>query len=52
MIDIMVDDAESNLLMAIDWDVKGGAGGKVGLHGRPGKGGEKGRGGKGHEWLV
>ncbi|KAN0083855.1 hypothetical protein V8E54_002943 [Elaphomyces granulatus] len=51
-IDIVVDDAESNLLMAINWDVRGGAGGQAGQHGQPGKGGEKGRGGKGHEWEV
>ena len=49
-IDIVVHEAQTNLLLATSWDVKGGKGGIAGQHGKPGKGGKGGKGGDSHEW--
>lgn len=49
-IEIVVHEAQTNLLLATSWDVKGGKGGMAGQHGRPGKGGKGGKGGDAHEW--
>lgn len=49
-IEIIVDDSQTHLLMALDWDIRGGTGGRPGQHGHAGKAGLKGFGGKGHDW--
>lgn len=43
---------DTHLLLAVSWDVSGGAGGTAGQHGRPGNGGQGGRGGEGYSWFV
>ncbi|KAI8627526.1 hypothetical protein F5Y19DRAFT_486768 [Xylariaceae sp. FL1651] len=48
-IEIVVDEDEAHLLMAVKWDLSGGKGGQPGRHGRPGAGGKGGKGGKGYE---
>jgi hypothetical protein len=42
----------TNLLMAVNCNVRGGKGGEPGQHGKAGKGGNGGPGGKGNEWEV
>ena len=51
-IEIVVHEAQTNLLLATSWDVKGGKGGMAGQHGRPGEGGKGGKGGDSHEWYI
>lgn len=49
-IQIIVDEENIHLLLAVQWDIRGGQGGEPGRHGKPGKGGKGGRGGKGYKW--
>jgi hypothetical protein len=49
---VIVEENQTHILIALSFDLCGGAGGKAGKHGRPGKGGNMGKGGKGHEWCV
>jgi hypothetical protein len=41
----------THLLIAAEWDTRGGSGGPPGHHGTPGQGGPGGKGGVGHEWY-
>jgi hypothetical protein len=41
----------THLLIAAEWDVRGGPGGPPGHHGMPGKGGTGGIGGGAYEWY-
>ncbi|TGZ81003.1 hypothetical protein EX30DRAFT_364049 [Ascodesmis nigricans] len=50
MIEIFVDDQDTNLLSAVYAESRGGRGGDAGENGMPGKGGDGGRGGDGYEW--
>ena len=47
-----MDEDNTHLLLATNWDVQGGAGGAPGRHGQPGQGGKGGKGGAGHKWQV
>ena len=47
-----MDEDNTHLLLATNWDVQGGAGGAPGRHGKPGQGGKGGKGGAGHKWQV
>lgn len=49
---IDVSEHDTNLLLAVDWDISGGQGGASGMHGRPGEGGQGGEGGVGCTWCV
>ena len=49
---ITVDEEDTDLLLPLEYDVRGGAGGISGQHGEPGDGGIGGRGGQGHAWYV
>jgi hypothetical protein len=49
---ITVHDDDTDLLVPLDYDVKGGVGGASGQHGEPGDGGVGGRGGAPHAWCV
>ena len=49
-IEISVDEDNTHLLFAVQYDVKGGKGGSPGCHGQAGSGGQGGNGGAGHEW--
>lgn len=49
---IEVSEHDTNLLLAVDWDVSGGKGGESGVHGSPGEGGQGGAGGAGCAWYV
>jgi hypothetical protein len=48
---VTVHDEDTDLLIPVEYDVKGGAGGASGQHGEPGDGGVGGRGGEGHVWT-
>jgi hypothetical protein len=50
-IDILVDENMTHLLIAVEWDTRGGSGGPPGHHGKPGKGGPGGKGGVAYEWY-
>lgn len=50
IIEISVDEDDTHLLFAVQWDVRGGDGGAPGRHGQPGRGGQGGNGGAGHKW--
>jgi hypothetical protein len=41
----------THLLIAAEWDIRGGPGGPPGHHGTPGKGGTGGIGGGAYEWY-
>jgi hypothetical protein len=41
----------THLLIAAEWDIRGGPGGPPGHHGMPGKGGTGGIGGTAYEWY-
>lgn len=47
---IYVDEDKTHLLLAINWEVRGGKGGSAGEHGTPGPGGKGGRGGQSITW--
>jgi len=47
---VTVQDQDTDMLMPLLFDVRGGAGGMSGHHGQPGDGGVGGRGGEGHVW--
>jgi hypothetical protein len=47
---ITVHDDDTDLLVPLEYDVRGGAGGASGQHGEPGDGGIGGRGGRSHSW--
>lgn len=49
---IKVADHDTNLLLAVDWDVSAGKGGDSGIHGNPGEGGLGGDGGAGCTWYF
>ena len=49
---ITVHDDDTDLLVPLEYDVRGGAGGASGEHGEPGDGGVGGRGGAPHAWCV
>jgi hypothetical protein len=49
---ITVHDDDTDLLVPLEYDVRGGAGGASGEHGEPGDGGIGGRGGAPHAWFV
>lgn len=49
---IEVSEHDTNLLLAVDWDVSGGRGGDCGIHGNPGEGGQGGEGGAGFTWYI
>jgi hypothetical protein len=49
---IIVHNDDTDLLVPLEYDVKGGAGGASGQHGEPGDGGVGGRGGAPHAWWV
>jgi len=49
---VRVNEQDTNLLLALDWDIGGGKGGNSGVHGNPGDGGEGGDGGVGCTWYV
>lgn len=49
-IEIHLNEDNTHLLFAADWDVRGGLGGVSGCHGKPGKGGLGGQGGRGITW--
>jgi hypothetical protein len=49
---ITVHDDDTDLLVPLEYDVRGGAGGASGQHGEPGDGGVGGRGGASHAWCV
>jgi hypothetical protein len=51
-IQIHVDEDKTHLLVAVDWEVKGGQGGPPGQHGTPGLGGKGGPGGQPLSWSV
>jgi hypothetical protein len=49
---ITVHDDDTDLLVPLEYDVRGGAGGASGQHGEPGDGGVGGRGGAPIAWFV
>jgi len=49
---VTVHEEDTDLLLPLILDVKGGDGGISGQHGEPGNGGIGGRGGEGHVWWV
>jgi hypothetical protein len=51
IVQIILDENNTHLLMAVKYDVRGGQGGNPGQHGQPGDGGTGGRGGDGHKWC-
>jgi hypothetical protein len=50
-IDILVAENMTHLLIAAEWDIRGGSGGPPGHHGSPGNGGSGGVGGAAYEWY-
>lgn len=48
---ITVAEDDTDLLIPLEYDVRGGAGGVSGQHGEPGDGGVGGRGGSPHAWT-
>ncbi|KAI9775780.1 MAG: hypothetical protein M1839_000908 [Geoglossum umbratile] len=48
---ITVQDDDTDLLVPLEYDVRGGVGGASGQHGEPGDGGVGGRGGAAHAWT-
>ncbi|KAE9381855.1 hypothetical protein N431DRAFT_291247, partial [Stipitochalara longipes BDJ] len=50
IIKIYVDENNTHLLLATNWEVSGGKGGPAGQHGSPGPGGKGGKGGLGVTW--
>jgi len=49
---VTVHDDDTDLLVPLEYDVRGGAGGASGQHGEPGDGGVGGRGGASIAWCV
>jgi hypothetical protein len=49
---ITVHDDDTDLLVPLEYDVRGGAGGASGQHGEPGDGGVGGRGGQSLAWYI
>jgi hypothetical protein len=47
---VTVHEEDTDLLVPLEYDVRGGAGGASGQHGEPGDGGVGGRGGAPHAW--
>ncbi|KAK4448720.1 hypothetical protein QBC34DRAFT_464461 [Podospora aff. communis PSN243] len=47
---VTVHDDDTDLLLPLEYNTKGGEGGASGLHGEPGDGGRGGRGGNGYAW--
>jgi hypothetical protein len=45
-----VSELDLDLLLAFDWQTKGGIGGEPGKHGEPGRGGPGGPGGSSYSW--
>ena len=48
---VTVHDDDTDLLLPLEYNTKGGDGGASGLHGEPGDGGRGGRGGQGYAWA-